>query len=166
MFPFCNSRRVVADLKRALYNVAPMTIQRWLALGGGLYLLLMAVVVIVLLDARRRAVTVYASPDEQARWEDFGDAMREKHHEREALREQLSQHSGQPVAASPPKTRSQRPPTLELLENHFAACLSISLAGVTLLFALMWGLLMGAMLRPGRTHEDSPECGSASAAAN
>lgn len=143
-----------------------MTMKRWLLLGAGFYVLLMAVVVLVLLDARRRMVTVYDSPDEQANWEDFGDEMRQRHHEREVLREELSRQSGQPVSAAPAKTRSERPPTLELLENHFAACLSISLAGVTLLFALMWGLLMGAMLRPGRTYEDSPESDSAAVVAN
>ena len=143
-----------------------MTIQRWLALGGGIYFLLVALVVMALFDARRRAVTVFATPDEQANWEDFGDAMRLNHRERETLREQLSEHSGQPIAASPPKTKSQRPPTLELLENHFVACLSICLAGVTPLFALIWGLFVGAMMRPGRTYEDSSECDSATVAAN
>ena len=143
-----------------------MTIQRWLVLGGVCYAIVIATVVFALFDARKRMTAVYAAPDEQAHWEDFGEAMQQRHTERESLREELSRHSGQPVVAAPPKTRSERPSTLVLLENHFVACLSITVAGVSLLFALMWGMLMGAMLRPGRSYEDSAECDSSPAAAN
>ena len=143
-----------------------MTVKQWLIFGGSVYVLVIVAVVLVLLDARRQAVYLYAAPEEQSHWEEFGDAMDQRHRQRETLREEISQHSGQPVEAAPAKTRSERPPTLELLEKHFAACLAVSLAGVTLLFALMWGLLMGAMLRPGRLPEDSLEGDSRASAAN
>ena len=131
-----------------------------------MYVVTIAVVIFALFDARRRMIAVYASPSEQTYWEDFSNEMRQRHKEKEALREEISRHGGQPVEAAPPKSRSQRPPTLELLENHFVACVAVCTAGVSMLFALIWGLFMGAMLQPGKPHEDSPELNSASAQRN
>ena len=143
-----------------------MNLRGWLMLGVGLYVVMILFVIFALVDARRRMVQVYAAPDEQTHWEQFSEEMRQRHQERESLREEISRHSGQPVEAAPPKTRSERPPTLELLENHFAACLAACIAGVTLLFALMWGLFMGTMLRPGNAYQESPESDTAATDSN
>ena len=143
-----------------------MTTKVWLWFGGLVYGVTIVIVVAVLFDARRRMVDVYGTTDEQSNWDDYRAEMDRRHQQRESLREDISVHSGQPVEAAPPKKRSDRPPTLELLENHFLACLAVTIVGVTMLFALIWGMLMGAMLRPGRTPDYSPAGDDSSSPAN
>ena len=131
-----------------------MTRNNLLMLGAALYATVITVVVWSLWDARSRMTATYQGADQQAHWDNFRQEMDRRHTQRESLRDQLADHSGQPIAAVPPKKRSERPPTLELLENHFAACLGVSVVGVTLLFGIAWGFFMGAMLRPGRRYEE------------
>lgn len=106
-----------------------------------------------LFTARRTAIASFDNPAEQAHWEEFRTDMDERHEKRETLREEIARESGQPITPRPPKTRSPRPPALELLTNHFAACLTVSLLGVSGLFAVIWGLFVGAVLRPGRQQQ-------------
>ena len=143
--------------KRAEFPECNMTRVQLLIGGSVLYLILILSAVWALFSARSQMLAAYTAKNEQANWDEFRREMDRRHRERESLRGELGQHSGQPVAVQPPKKRSARPPTLELLENHFTACLVVSLAGVTLLFAIMWGFFMGAMLRPGRRFEESPK---------
>ena len=104
-----------------------------------------------LFAARRAAVASFGTAAEQARWEEFRAEMDARHMRREALREEIARESGQPITPMPPKSRSPRPPALELLTHHFAACVSVSLLAVSGLFAVIWGMIVGAVLRPGRT---------------
>jgi hypothetical protein len=115
-----------------------------------LYGLVVAVTIWALVAARRGAIASFDNAAEQARWDEFRAEMDNRHLAREALREEIARGSGQPIAASPPKTRSARPPALELLTKHFAACVVVSVLGVSGLFAVIWGLVVGAVLRPGR----------------
>jgi hypothetical protein len=115
-----------------------------------LYLAVVGATAWGLFAARRAAIKSFDNPAEQARWEDFRATMDERHSEREALREEIARESGQPIAPALPKSRSPRPPALELLANHFAACLTVSLLAASGLFAVLWGLFVGAVLRPGR----------------
>lgn len=106
-----------------------------------------------LLTARRSAIASFDNSTEQVRWEEFRAEMDERHVQREALREKIARESGQPILPQPPKSRSERPPALELLTHHFAACAAVALLAVSGLFAVIWGLALGAMLRPGRSPE-------------
>jgi hypothetical protein len=122
-----------------------------------LYAIIVAATVWGLLAARRAAISSLGSADEQAHWDQFRAQMDERHAQREAIREEIARQSGQPIERQPPKSRSPRPPALELLTQHFAACLVVSLLGVSGLFAVMWSLFVGAALRPGRTIADSAD---------
>lgn len=122
-----------------------------------LYALLMVAVVGMLFYARRQMIATYDSPQEQAHWDEFRRDMRQRHLQSEEQRQRLGRESGQPVEAKPPKSRSARPPALELLQNHFAACLLVSVLAATMLFAVVWGIALGAVLRPGRGVGDAGE---------
>src|SRR5690606_27909943 len=103
-----------------------------------LYVAVVAATVVGLVSARRAAIASYDNATEQARWDEFRDEMDERHVKREALREEIARESGQPITPKPPKSRSARPPALELLTNHFVACVVVSLLAVSGLFAVMW----------------------------
>lgn len=115
-----------------------------------LYVVVIAATALALVAARRAAVESFDNAGQQAHWEHFRAEMDERHDQREALRGEIARGSGQPIAPRPPKSRSLRPPALELLTEHFAACAVVSLLAVSGLFAVIWGMLVGAVLRPGR----------------
>ncbi len=135
--------------------------KRLLIAGAITYVLLLIAVVALLFAARARATATYATAGQQSHWENYRDEMDRLHEDREAGRAELARLNGQPVEARPPKERSPRPPVLELLENHFAACLAVSVLGTTMVFGVIYGLLMGALLRPGRRFDAEPEEGTA-----
>lgn len=137
----------------------PVRKKRLLWIGAALYVVLLVGVIGALYDARSRMTARYGSAQEQQHWEEFRGEMDRRHIQRENVREELARHSGQPIRPAPPKARSPRPPALELLQNHFAACLAVCIAGATLLFGILWGFFMGAMLRPGRKVEESAGAG-------
>lgn len=118
-----------------------------------LYAVLIATVVWALVSARRAAIASYDTAAEQAHWEEFSSRMDQRHLDREEERKMIADAGGQPIEPKPPKARSPRPPALELLQNHFAAVLAVTLAGVSALFAVVWGFALGAWLRPGRNVE-------------
>ena len=125
-----------------------------IVLTAGTYLLTMAGVVASLFCARRQAVQLLDTPAQQAEWDDFTREMDHRHEQREQARDQFARSGGQAIVKKPPKPRSPRPPALELLDRHFPACLTVcSLAG-TLLYAILWGMIVGACLRPGRLSDE------------
>jgi hypothetical protein len=110
-----------------------------------------------LFAARRSVTDTYSNTSEQEAWDEFRTQMDERHVQREAIREEIARESGQPIVPRSPKSRSPRPPALELLTNHFAACVAVSLLAVSGLFAVIWGMILGAVLRPGRSFAERGE---------
>ncbi len=134
-----------------------------IAVTLALYAAVVAATLASLIAARSAAIASYDNATEQARWDEFRNEMDERHVQREALREEIARESGQPITPKPPKSRSARPPALELLTNHFAACVGVSLLAVSGLFAVVWGMFVGAILWPGRNFagpdDDVPPAG-------
>lgn len=114
------------------------------------YSLVQAAVVGGLYFARAEVREIYATSHEQQSWEEFRQEMDSQHAKREAWRTEVARRGGQPEAAKPPKPRSEIPPALELLENRFGTCLITSISFTTVLFVVIWGLVLGVMLRPVR----------------
>ncbi len=113
------------------------------------YTVVIAAVVWAMFDARGRMVPLLDTPQEQAHWDKARGEFEQRERDEEEFRRRTGDATNQPIEAKAPKERSPRPPALELLQNHFAACLATTLFGVTLLFIVIWGLCVGAILRPG-----------------
>ncbi|MCA9270638.1 MAG: hypothetical protein KDA41_19285 [Planctomycetales bacterium] len=125
--------------------------RKWIVLvTAAAYATMVAGVAYGLHVARANMLAIYSQPEEQAHWDSFRETMDRRHERQEAARVEMALESGQPDAAKPPKPRSARPPVMELLENHYPACLGVSLLTTSGLFAVIWGMLLGAILRPGR----------------
>jgi hypothetical protein len=118
-----------------------------------LYAAVLAAVIGGLFYARSAMQAAYGGAGEQAHWDQFRRDMRQRDAAREAQRVELARGTKEAIEPRPPKPRSARPPALELLENHFAACLAVSVVSASALFAAVWGLAVGAVLRPGRRIE-------------
>jgi hypothetical protein len=115
-----------------------------------LYAAVLAAVVGGLFYARTAMQAAYGGANEQAHWDQFRRDMKQREAAREAQRVELARGGNEDIEPRPSKPRSPRPPALELLENHFAACLVVSIISATALFAAIWGMAVGAVLRPGR----------------
>ena len=122
-----------------------------------IYALLVGGVAWALFAARSSMVSALDNPQEQAHWEELTGELDRRHQEREEFRTEVGEATNQPIEQKGPKSRSPRPPALELLENHFVACLVTALVGVTLLYAVIWAMFLGAILRPGQRFAEPSE---------
>ena len=93
-----------------------------------LYLSMIGGVVAGLSYAARQAVQ-FDSPEARAQWNEFRDEMKKIEGRRVSKREE--------------------PPQLQLLRDHYAACLGMALLLSTLLFATLMFMIRGALASPG-----------------
>ena len=106
------------------------------------YLAVMAVVVALVWQARRRAITALETPGAQANWREW---------RREAQRQ--AEGSG-PVLRRIP--RSDQPPELVLLRDHFWACLVGLMLLTSAVFAALTAMVRGVLRGPKfEPHPDS-----------
>lgn len=96
-----------------------------------LYLLSMAVVVVAGSQFRRWALSVYSTGAAQEQWDEWRDDV------------QTAQQQPQSVARRVP--RSDAPPALVLMRDHYTACLTISLVLSSALFATFMLMIRGSL---------------------
>lgn len=106
----------------------------WLAA----YLLAMSAVVWLVFRAHHTLVPLYSTPQAQEDWEAW---------RAEAARQQTSG----PVWRRVPK--SDRPPALRLLEEHFGVCLTMCLVLGSALFVTLMMMFRGVATRPSPVFE-------------
>jgi hypothetical protein len=106
------------------------------------YLLLMAIVTCGVFYARHQALTTYGTDEAQAQWDEW----------RQSAKKMAELPS--PVQRRIPK--SQEPPALVLMRDHFAVCLALALVLSTILFATFMFFLRGALSSPSPTPSPSP----------
>lgn len=108
--------------------------RRWLTLPNlvwlALYLLTMAAVVVGLSMARQRALADFANPEARAQWDEFRADI-----------QKTVQDPQSPVARRVPK--SEEPPTLLLLRDHYWTCLVIALVLTSALFGTFMIMVRG-----------------------
>ncbi len=100
------------------------------AIGLAGLLVVIVSVVAGMLWARNAAIATYGTPEAQAEWEDW---------RREAA---AQAESGGPVQRKVP--RSQEPPALMLMRDHFAPCLGAALVAACGVYGTFTLLLFGA----------------------
>lgn len=98
------------------------------------YALLLAAAVTAVGYARRRVEESLATPEAQAKWEEWRARTRE-----------LSK-SNDPMKRRPAK--APEPPMLILLRDHYAAAVGSSVVGVTLFYWLFVFLIRGSLQTP------------------
>jgi hypothetical protein len=122
---------------------AEATARSWLTPGNGLWLLLylamIASVIGGLFYARQQAEQ-FDSPEARAQWNDFRDEMQKIEGRRVSKREE--------------------PPQLQLLRDHFVACLAMALLLSSALFATLMFMIRGAIASPGVSPRPDAEANS------
>ncbi len=116
-------------------NRRPFTLIFW----GLAYLACAGAITVTAWRARQSAIAVYESPEGRAEWREW----------KEAAQEMASK--GGPLARRAPK--SDEPPALVLLRDHFATCLAGMLLAFSALFGVLMLLIRGAYGGSSRTDE-------------
>jgi hypothetical protein len=109
---------------------APKKLSTALLLWLAAYVLVMAALAAALVYARRQVVAQLSSPKALADWQ--------------AWKAETERQAKQPGASARRPVRSDEPPALVLLRDHFAPILAMSLTVATFLFGFMMLVVRGA----------------------
>jgi hypothetical protein len=107
---------------------------RFLILAGLCYAAVMGALLFGLYTARNSANQNFSTSDARRDWDDWRKST------------ETSDHTGRPVQRSIP--RSQEPPTLVLLRDHFGVCAAASICITSALFWTVAILLRGVASGP------------------
>ncbi len=120
-----------------------MTTRSWI--GGVIWLLayvaLIAAVIVSLVDARNHTLSQMDTPQVQAEWETWRQAVRD-------------QPESAPVKRRVPK--SSEPPLVVLLRDYFGVCLAAAVVFSSLLFGVISFMVRGVLRSEEKRSEEKP----------
>jgi hypothetical protein len=119
------------------------------------YAVMVSVVVWLMFYARNNVLTTFSTPEARQQWEEWRDKAWEQANEkeREKLGPRPEKTSDQPLGKKPKEKetverkipRSQEPPALVLMRDHFASCLVMVLLICSTIFGAFIFFLQGAL---------------------